>query len=98
MSRNLRDKAFFYRFPDISDADRTDIGILMQTSVSFLFQIQLVIYGGLSKWNKDERRREKNYLDNLRNSNRLADCLSHGLQNNLFYSPLLVIKEKGKLY
>jgi len=25
----LRDKAFFYGFPDISDADRADIGILM---------------------------------------------------------------------
>jgi len=25
----LRDKAFFYGFPDISDADRTDVGILV---------------------------------------------------------------------
>jgi hypothetical protein len=25
----LRDKAFFYGFPDISDANRTDVGILM---------------------------------------------------------------------
>jgi hypothetical protein len=45
--------------------------------------------------NKDKREREKNYLDNLCNSNRLTDCLSHGLQNNLFNSPLLVIRGKG---
>jgi hypothetical protein len=31
------------------------------------------------------------HLDNLCNSNRLTDCLSHGLQNNLFNSPFLII-------
>jgi hypothetical protein len=31
------------------------------------------------------------YLDNLCNSNRFTDCLSHGLQNNLFNSPFLII-------
>jgi hypothetical protein len=36
------------------------------------------------------------YLDNLCNSNRFTDCLSHGLQNNLFNSPFLIIYNNQK--
>lgn len=57
------DEAFFNRFPDIGDADRTDVGILVQPRDSF--------------------------LDNFSDSNRFTDCLSHGLQNNLFNPPIL---------
>lgn len=30
------------------------------------------------------------HLDNFCNSNRFADCLPHGLQNNLFNPPILI--------
>jgi hypothetical protein len=35
--------------------------------------------------------KQEYYHDNLCNNNKLADCLSHGLQNNLFESPFLII-------
>lgn len=64
MSSHLQwDKAFFNRFPDISYADRTDVGILVQPRDPF--------------------------LDNLCDSNGLADCLSHGFQNNLLNLSIL---------
>jgi hypothetical protein len=62
--------------------------------ILFCFRIKKIVKIDSLQHDKHENKIKGTYLDNLCYSNRLTDCLSHGLQNNLFNLPILVQKKR----